>query len=213
MTQAISVQVGALLSPINRLVAAVFATLVISFGSAQAAILPVTVSDPVITGSGDVAFSSGTFIFSGSALSAIGVVIAGTEDIDVVGSLDPAALVPFGTDTIFDVVQSSSPFGSLLNGAFSAFAIGDGVLELVFDIDGGSLASSFGAQVLITITGDWTAASFFTDLANGSQARITIQNIVGAPPVPLPAALPMFLAALGAGAVGRHLARRKAAAA
>lgn len=138
-------------------------------------------------------------------LSSFGALVDGADGVSPTGVTELG--FGFGFDLANPIVGATGGFdvsdenGLFLAGELQAVGFRDDVIELEFGALSGSAASSFDASVLMQIAfiDDW-GVNPFTKLVDGNSYS-TMISIANAAPVPVPAALPLFLSALGFAAV------------
>jgi hypothetical protein len=138
-------------------------------------------------------------------LSSFGTLVDGADGVSPTGVTELG--FGFGFDLANPIVGATGGFdvtdenGLFLSGELQAVGFRDDVIELEFGALSGSAASSFDASVLMQIAfiDDW-GVNPFTKLVDGNSYS-TMISIANAAPVPVPAALPLFLSALGFAAV------------
>lgn len=79
----------------------------------------------------------------------------------------------------------------------------NGVLELLFDVTGGTFAAEFGDQVLMTLTANFGSDPFNIDFGS-TAGTLSLNPVIAA--VPLPAGLPLLLGGFGCFALLRRRA-------
>ncbi|WP_425404063.1 hypothetical protein [Hwanghaeella sp.] len=165
---------------------------------------------PVVGGASitDATASMGLSSVLVSANGPAGLAVGGTLGSPIPGLLSTATLVPLGGSlvggsfSVLEFTQLPPPLPptptSFLSGTFLDAVSGPNFIEVLFSVDGGSAASSFGAHVLMSY--------FSVDLGPNPLDALSLQGVLdttgtltfaAVTAVPIPATLPLVLTALG----------------
>jgi hypothetical protein len=147
------------------------------------------------------------YVGSSNLLDAVGV------DSDVfIGGRISAAGAAFDSAASDLLLLDPVDFSDVLTGSLSDVRISDDLIELLYDVTSDNSAGGlYGALVRATIAfapGAFTADNALTSLNDalfGLGASVTLTAVAESAPVPVPAALPLLIGALGfVAAVGRR---------
>lgn len=149
-------------------------------------------------------------------LSTFGAEIDSTDGVAPVGFTELSFGVGFalsdptvGATGGFDIFDED---GFFLGGDLIAVGFAEDVIEFQFGTLSGAGVGGFGSSVLVQVLFDDALGSNpFASLVDGEfyTGSITVSNVVDVSPVPLPAALPLFLSGLiGLGWLGKRRSQR-----
>ena len=166
------------------------AGLAVSAATGNAATLGLATDAPAITGAGDILYVPGTDL-SFIGLSDAGLDISAAAALTTDGGLDrdmaPGALLVDGAlwATIIDLGYEIDPGND-----------GGDIIELLLNVEGGDLASTFGSSALALLTGEFGTDDRFAAAEFFSSAQIEVSALTDVAPIPLPAGGLLLLSGL-----------------